>query len=85
MNYNYEKGKRKEQKIAQEARQNGCLAIRSAGSKGNVDVAIFDHKSRQIRLIQCKPDDISENAKQKLIDEMADYNGYVFNVTFEVI
>ena len=84
MSTNYEKGRRKEYKVIHEARAKGHLAFRSAGSHSPVDVVDIDTSERVIRFVQCKPDSISEKARQKLLDENSQING-VFEVKFEVV
>lgn len=54
MNPKYEKGKRFEQKLVREAREQGKLAFRSAGSHSPIDLAIIDPRTRQITFIQAK-------------------------------
>ena len=53
-NLNYRRGADKERRIVNEARKNGCIAFRSAGSHSPIDVCLVDHKNRVIKLIQCK-------------------------------
>ncbi len=50
----YIRGKKKEQRIAREAREQGHIAIRSAASKSPIDVVIIDPIKREIQLIQAK-------------------------------
>ncbi len=83
-NYNYNKGVRKERKIVNEAREKGLIAFRSAGSHSPIDVVVIDVHKRIIKFIQCKPDSISENAKNKITDEMVLLSGF-FGVMFEVL
>lgn len=83
-NKNYLKGVRKERKLVNGARALGLIAFRSAGSHSPIDVVIIDKKSKQIRLVQCKPDDIREKEKEKLIKEQSDLTD-MYSVSFRVI
>ena len=82
-NRNYEKGRRKEYKVIHEAKDKGHIAFRSAGSHSPIDVVSIDLLERQIRWVQCKPDTMSANARQKLLDENNLLNGG-FQARFEV-
>lgn len=80
----YEKGIRKERKIVNEARAKGKIAFRSAGSHSKVDVCIIDIYHKTIEFIQCKPDDMSANKKQQLLNELHELND-VFECSFNVL
>jgi len=82
-NYNYLKGVRKERKLVNDARAQGFLAFRSAGSHSPIDVVIIDPEHETIKLVQCKPDDMPEQEKYKLKCKYADLTG-LFVVHFEV-
>lgn len=78
---NYQKGANKERKIVNKARANNLLSFRSAGSHSPIDVFILDKTLHQITLIQCKPKSMSENAKQKILNDLLQYEGtYFINV-----
>ena len=81
----YLKGIRKERKIVNQARKEGKISFRSAGSHSPIDVAIIDIQSRKIRFIQCKPDNISDNQRKKLLDEFKYLINAAFLVSFEVL
>lgn len=83
-NPNYIKGIKKERVIVNKARKDGHLAFRSAGSHSPVDVIIVDNVQDIVRLIQCKPDSMTDKAKQKLYDKHSHLDGVYF-VKFEVI
>ena len=51
-NYNYLKGVRKERKLVNDARAQGFLAFRSAGSHSPIDVVIIDPEHETIKLVQ---------------------------------
>jgi len=82
-NKNYIKGRRKEYKVVNEAKAKGLISFRSAGSHSPIDVVIIDLGNKKIELIQCKPDDMSENKKFLLEQEMQELNN-TFNVSFRV-
>jgi Holliday junction resolvase len=84
-NYNYNKGVRKERKVVNEAKEEGCLAFRSAGSHSPIDVCIIDWQHNEIRFVQCKPETMSERNKQKILDDLIELNTQEFKVSFEVI
>ena len=84
-NKNYIKGRRKEYKIVKQYKDKGYeIAQRSAGSHSPIDVFAIDKETRTIKLIQAKPDSMSNTAKQKIIDENQWLNG-LFKVVFEVV
>jgi Holliday junction resolvase len=83
-NANYVKGRRKEYKVMNAARERGLIALRSAGSHSPIDVVTIDVDQREIRLIQCKPESMSENQKQAIREENNLLNG-IFRAKFEVI
>lgn len=83
-NKNYIKGVRKERKIVNQARENGHIAFRSAGSHSPIDVCIIDRKERKIYLVQCKPESMSEKKKQEIVKELGDLYGN-FVVDFRVV
>ena len=82
-NKNYIKGVRKERKVVNQAKEKGLLAFRSAGSHSPIDVVVIDKKLREIYLIQCKPDSMSEKAKERLEDKYYELNGW-YKVAFLV-
>lgn len=82
-NKQYIKGVRKERQIVNEARANGLISFRSAGSHSPIDVVTIDLMQRKIKFIQCKPDNMSSNKKFLLEQEMKELHGN-FEVDFEV-
>lgn len=82
-NSHYVKGVAKERRVVNRARMEGMTAFRSAGSHSPIDVVIIDVLRHEIHFIQCKPDDISENQRQKLLKDNEAFNGD-FKVFFEV-
>ena len=84
VNKNYAKGRKKEYKFINMAKERGFIAFRSAGSHSPIDVCIIDRIGRNVGFLQCKPDSMSDNAKQKLLDEMCELSG-AYNVRFDVV
>ena len=82
-NANYIKGVRKERKIVNEAREQGLISFRSAGCHSPIDVVIINNKLRIIKLIQCKPDSMSNPKRLKLMEQLGKLNG-VYQVWTEV-
>lgn len=80
---NYQKGVRKERKFVNEARAEGHIALRSAGSHSPIDVVIIDQRNKQISLLQCKPDNFSASKTEKLMKDYSHLNGFYF-VSFDV-
>ena len=74
-NKNYLKGVRKERREVNKARSRGLVSLRSAGSHSPIDVVVIDHYRHVIKLIQCKPDDMSFNDKQKILNDYIFLNG----------
>lgn len=83
-NKNYIAGVRKERKLVNEARAQGFISFRSAGSHSPIDVVIIDKKNMKVRFIQCKPESMSQNARSKIIESQFDLQGR-FLVSFEVL
>ena len=82
-NKHYMKGYRKERKLVNEARAEGYLAFRSAGSHSPVDVVIVRQHGGTIDLIQCKSDNISVSKRKKLMKRSEEIDGYYY-VRFKV-
>jgi Holliday junction resolvase len=82
-NKNYLKGVRKERKIVNQARDEGLIAFRSAGSHSPIDVVIINKVTKTIRFIQCKPETMTRFMKMKLEKELNMYGTY--EVFFEVL
>jgi Holliday junction resolvase len=83
-NKQYVKGRRKEYKVVNQAKAKGQLAFRSAGSHSPVDVVIIDSHSKVIHLVQCKPDSMTNTAKDKIYQENMDLEG-TYLVYFDII
>jgi len=83
-NKNYLKGRKKEYKVLKECRAKGHIALRSAGSHSPIDIVDINLVERIIRFVQCKPDSMSENAKNKILEENSLLKG-PFYVFFEVV
>lgn len=83
MNRNYQKGVRLERKIVNEARADGCISFRSAGSHSPFDVVIVDLKLRKIAFVQCKSGQWDEYKMNKLEDKWCVNDG-PFDVIFRV-
>ena len=82
-NKSYMKGYRKERATVNEARAEGKLAFRSAGSHSPIDVVIINKDSREICLIQCKAGDLTENQRNRLLEQWGGLNG-MYSVRFHV-
>jgi Holliday junction resolvase len=83
-NKNYIKGRRKEYKVANDLKKKGFdIVQRSAGSHSPIDVFAIDLSTRVIKLVQCKPDDMTENAIKELLSKFNKLNG-MFRVEYEV-
>jgi Holliday junction resolvase len=76
----YRKGVRFERELVNDAKSEGLLAFRSAGSHSPVDVCIVDKDQKIIRLIQCKH---TNKPHRKLRKEFEDKG--LYNVFFELI
>ena len=61
-NKNYVKGRKKEYKICKELKEEGFdIVQRSAGSHSPIDVFAINKETKQILLIQSKPEGYKEN------------------------
>jgi len=65
-NRNYNRGRAKEYRVAEQYRKNGCLVIRAAKSHGFADLVAVHPKTRHIFFVQCKPRKYSKKAKARL-------------------
>lgn len=72
---NYKRGRAKEYRIMKKAREEGMVAIRTAGSHGFFDVIAIDLARKRINLIQAKPKSISEKKKDEIYEENKKYKG----------
>lgn len=76
VNKNYRKGRRKEYRICKELRKEGFdIAQRSAGSHSPVDVWAVDKENKKILLVQSKPESMSQNKIEELLEEHGDMSG----------
>ena len=80
-NSNYIRGRKKEYKVMNEERKLGNIVLRSAGSHSPIDIVSIDVIARVIKLIQCKPNNISELDKNRLELQMRELNN-VFRCEF---
>jgi|GEM_PF-2411680 len=89
-NDHYKKGARKEYKVMQDERENGCIAFRTAGSHSPFDVISIDSSKKIIKLIQCKRtlsekmSYIDPKLKAKLEKENVHFTGF-YGVVFEAL
>jgi len=83
-NANYKKGYNKERMLVNRAREAGRVAFRSAGSHSPIDVITINHEDRKIQLLQSKPDTMSQNAKNKILEDNKFLNG-TYEVSFHVV
>tara|TARA_R100000750_G_C2328391_1_gene89152 strand:- start:852 stop:1106 length:255 start_codon:yes stop_codon:yes gene_type:complete len=82
---NYLKGRRKEYKLRTELLKLGWdIVQRSAGSHSPIDVWAVNKEKKLIKLIQAKPDSMSDNKRKQIEDKNKWLNG-TFEVTFEVM
>jgi Holliday junction resolvase len=81
----YRRGTDKERRIVNNAKKRGCTALRSAGSHSIIDVVVINPFTKEIKLIQSKllKKLMSENARQKILDEGNQLNG-TYQVQFEL-
>ncbi len=83
-NKNYQKGAKKEQRIANKLKKEGWdVAQRTAGSHGPFDVIAINKKTKTIKLIQSKPKKFSQLNIDRLMEKHGWMNGE-FKVEFEI-
>jgi Holliday junction resolvase len=83
-NCNYKNGRAKEYRVMNRLRKEGYdIVTRNAGSHGVFDIFAMDTKRGVIRLIQCKPKSLSENARRKIYLDNKHLEGNA-NIKFEV-
>lgn len=81
---NYQKGVKLERKLVNQARKEGKIAFRSAGSHSPIDVVIIDIESLTIELIQCKKGKLSKKEEQSIIELFAQMTD-TFSVTGRLV
>ncbi|KKN36393.1 hypothetical protein LCGC14_0774310 [marine sediment metagenome] len=82
-NYRYIKGRAKEQLIVRQAKAQGCLSFRSAGSKSQIDVFILNPETKEITLVQSKSDKIPDAEIKRILTKLLQYEG-TYEVSAEV-
>jgi Holliday junction resolvase len=83
MHPNYRKGVRKERKVVNQLKAEGWdIAQRSAGSHSPVDIWAVNLKTKEIMLIQCKPDNYKDTKKYQ---DLIDIDGQMFKIGFKII
>ena len=82
-NPNYIKGRKKEYRVMNDERKLGNIVLRSAGSHSPIDVVSIDVVAREIKLIQCKPDSLSELEKTRILMACQSLNN-TFKCVFEI-
>lgn len=81
----YRKGADYERKLVKEAKEDGLIAFRSAGSHSPIDVILIDVENKIIDLLQCKAGkSYTESFKQRLRDQYISLSGQ-FLVRFDVV
>ncbi len=84
-NKNYVKGRNKEYKICDNLRKEGYAIVqRTAGSHSPIDVIAINKLTKIIKLVQSKPDNLSEKKKKELEIE-SNWLNNPFRVEFEII
>ena len=83
-NKNYIKGVRKERLYVNRARKLGLIAFRSAGSHSPIDVIVINVLNKRILMLQCKPESMSKNSKDKIKEQLKDLNA-MFMCSFDVV
>lgn len=83
-NRNYLKGRAKEWKVRKDLEIMGWKVLRTAGSHGFADLIAINPRTKQIRFIQCKPDDFPKSKEQQLLTENSFCNDE-YTSSFEVI
>jgi len=84
-NKNYIKGRNKEYKIVNRLKAEGWdIVQRTAGSHSAVDIIAINKKLKVIKLIQAKPDSLSNKKKEDIELDCCWLNN-VFRLEFEVI
>ena len=85
-NKSYQKGYRLERQLVNEARKQGLIAARTAGSHSPFDVVIIDPNNHTIRFIQAKAKKLSQNALERLRQrlDLGQWDGE-YLVKFELI
>jgi len=83
-NQNYIKGRRKEYKICERLRKDGFHIVqRTAGSHSPIDVIAINTTTKEIKLVQAKPDDFGKRATDEILMRNSLLNGF-FLVEFVV-
>ena len=65
----YVKGANFERQVKKDLESSGYFVIRSAGSKGKIDLVAF--KSNDVRLIQCKTNGVISKSDRQILRDMS--------------
>ena len=85
MNKNYVKGRRKEYYIAEKLKKEGFdIVQRTAGSHSPFDIIAIRFIDRQMRLVQCKPNSMSDKEKERIYRANIKLVSDVYYVDFEI-
>jgi len=84
-NKQYTKGRRREHYICDKLKKQGYdIVQRSAGSHSPFDIIAINKESKEIKLIQVKPESIQQSNVNKIMNDNALLNG-VYSVKFLVL
>jgi len=83
-NPNYRKGRRKEYSVIDKLRADFDIIQRSKGSHSPIDIFAINKTTKEILLIQVKPDNISSKQFADINKENKDLNNS-FKVRFEIM
>lgn len=84
VNKKYQKGARFERKLVNEARKQGCISYRSAGSHSPIDVTVIDTKNKTIRFIQAKAKKLSLGGLKSIRDTFENWSDE-YQAKFEIL
>jgi len=75
------KGRKYEWKIRDRWRAKGYYVVRSAGSKGIIDLVAINPKTKKIVLIQCKSYKLSKPKEKRILDALNTLTGSNFTIS----
>lgn len=71
----YKQGRRKEYRVKDDFKSQGFHVTRSAASQGKFDLIAINQITKEIKLIQCKPDSWNDKKRDRLLEDIIEYNG----------
>ena len=84
VNKNYNKGVKLERELVNNARNDACIAFRSAGSHSPIDVCIIDPSEQLVTFVQCKTGKLAKGKLTEIERKFLELTQKDWKVEFEL-